>query len=182
MANIFPSKETHEFLENTLAKRTGIRRNLWTRIAVARSITLPNLPEQADFDSGGLELARNTILGEQDTLFRAMFIQRYQRALSDDEFFPKLFKLHLERGVRNVLRLDVGNIVDTNEPFAWMLNKANNAHSAVVGTTGSGKTHFVKDLLIQITEQTQGNLPFIFFDYARGDVAGDANFVRATKA
>src|SRR3989344_1015292 len=223
MANIFPSKETHEFLENTLAKRTGIRRNVWTRIAVARSITLPNLPEQADFDSGGLELARNTILGEQDTLFRAMFIQRYQRALSDDEFFPKLFKLHLERGarllrqdwelsggraedfyaklaenipkfeppqgalidhrgVRNVLRLDVGNIVDTNEPFAWMLNKANNAHSAVVGTTGSGKTNFVKDLLIQITEQTQGNLPFIFFDYARGDVAGDANFVRATKA
>jgi DNA sulfur modification protein DndE len=223
MANLHPSKATHEFLENTLAKRTGIRRNVWARIAVARSLTLPNLPEDASYDSEGSELARHTILGEQDALFKGMFILRYRRTLSDDELFPKLFKLHLERGarllrtdwelsggrsedfyaklaenlpkfqvpqitlidhkgVRKILRLEVGNSVDTNEPLVWSINRANNAHTAIVGTTGSGKTHLVKDFLVQLTEQTGGQLPFIFFDYARGDVAGNPDFTKATKA
>src|SRR6266567_2566742 len=223
MANLHPSKQTHEFLENTLAKRTGVRRNVWVRIAAARSLTSPNLPEEAEFDSDAPELRRETILGDQDALFKAVFTLRYERALSEDEFFPKLFKLHLERGakllkqdwelaggraedfysklagnlpkaeppestliehrgVQKLLRLEAGNISETNEPFVWMLNKASNAHAAVVGTTGSGKTHLVKELLVQVAEQTQGKLPFVFFDYARGDVAGDADFVKATKA
>lgn len=100
MANIHPSKETHEFLENTLAKRTGIRRNIWAKIAVARSLTLPNLPDAQTYDSDGTELARHTILGEQDSLFKAMFALKYARSVSDDEFFPALFKAHLERGAR----------------------------------------------------------------------------------
>jgi DNA sulfur modification protein DndE len=223
MANLRPTKEAHEFLENTLARRTGIRRNVWARIAAARSITLPSLPEEADFDSEGVELARQTVLGEQDSLFEAMFTLRYERALSDDDFFPRLFKLHMERGVKLLrqdwelsggrpedfyvklaenlpafslpheplidhtgvlksLRLDVGTIADGEEALVWSINKANNAHSAIVGTTGSGKTQLVKELLVQLTEQGQGRLPFIFFDYARGDVAGDPDFVRATNA
>ena len=223
MANLHPSKETHEFLENTLAKRTGVRRNVWARIAAARSLTLSNLPDESEIDSEAPELRRETILGDQDALFKAMFTFRYERPLSDEEFFPKLFKLHLERGtkllrrdwelaggraedfyaklaenlpkiqvpesallehhgVQKLLRLEVGNVVESNEPLVWMLNRANNAHAAIVGTTGSGKTHLVKDLLVQVSEQTQGKLPFVFFDYARGDVAGDADFVKTTKA
>jgi DNA sulfur modification protein DndE len=223
MANLHPSKETHEFLENTLAKRTGIRRNVWARIAAARSLILPTPPEEAEYDSEGIELRRETILGDQDAFFKAMFTLRCQRQLTDDDFFPKLFKLHLERGARllrqdwelsggraedfyaklaehlptlevpqhelidhrgvqKILRLEVGKISDTEETFSWMLNKASNAHAAVVGTTGSGKTQLVKELLAQLTEQTQGKLPFIFFDYARGDVAGDKEFVQTTGA
>lgn len=223
MANLHPSKATHEFLENTLAKRTGIRRNVWARIAVARSLTLQNLPEDTTCDSEGVELARHTILGEQDALFKAVFILQYKRPLSDDEFFPRLFKLHLERGARllrtdwelsggraedfygklaenlpniqapqsglidhkgiqKILQLNVGTSVDTNEPLNWTINKANNAHAAVVGTTGSGKTYLVKDLLVQLTDQTGGRLPFVFCDYARGDVAGDKDFTKQTKA
>ena len=223
MANLHPSKETHEFLENTLAKRTGIRRNVWARIAAARSLSLAKLPDEAEFDSEGIELARHTVLGDQDALFRAMCIQRYERPISDDEFFPKLFKLHVERGARllrqdwelsggraedfyaklsenlpesvnagepllehrgikSLIRLEIGTTTDTNEPVVWMLNKASNAHAAVIGTTGSGKTYFVKELLAQVSEQTNGGLPFIFFDYARGDVAGDTVFVSTTGA
>jgi DNA sulfur modification protein DndE len=223
VANLHPSKATHEFLENTLAKRTGIRRNIWARIAVARSLSLPALPEEENYDSEGSELARHTILGEQDALFKAMFTLRYKTALPEDDFFPKLFKVHLERGarllrtdwelsggraedfygklaenlpniqapqtsfidhhgVKKALQLEVGNTSDTNEVLAWDISKANNAHAAIVGTTGSGKTHLVKDLLVQLAEQAVGGLPFIFFDYARGDVAGDAEFTKATRA
>lgn len=223
MANLHPSKETHDFLEDTLAKRTGVRRNVWARIAAARSLALPNLPEEANYDSEGLELARHTILGDQDAVFKAMFVLRYKRPVSEDEFFPKLFKLHLERGARllrtdwglsggraedfyaklaenlpkfqapqitlidhkgiqKILQLEVGKAVETNEPLIWSINKAHNTHAAIVGTTGSGKTHLVKDLLVQLAEQTARGLPFIFFDYARGDVAGDSAFAQTTKA
>jgi DNA sulfur modification protein DndE len=224
MANLHPSKGAHEFLEDELARRTGVRRNVWARIAVARSLALHELPPEATkYDSDGTELARQTILGEYDAMFKAMMTLRYQRPLSDEEFFPKLFKLHLERGVqllrqewelcgrrpedfyiktaenlprlqqidtqrvdhdgvKDLIKLEIGIIQESNQKFFWELNKANNAHLCVVGTTGSGKTQLVKEVLAQISEQTSRRLPFLFFDYARGDVAGDRDFVQATGA
>jgi len=224
MANLHPSKSTHEFLENVLARKTGVRRNVWARVAAARSLSLPDLPnEEIKYDAEGTELARATILGDYDALFKAMFILRYERSLSDDEFFPRFFKLHVERGaqllkqdwefcggrpedfylkiaenlpkiettgqikvkhigVQELIRLEVGKIADSKESLFWELNKANNAHLSIVGTTGSGKTQFVKEMLAQIAEQTGKKLPFIFFDYARGDVANDRDFVQTTGA
>jgi DNA sulfur modification protein DndE len=38
-------------------------------------------------------------------------------------------------------------------------------HMAVAGTTGSGKTELIKDILFQMTEKTGGKLKFVFFDY-----------------
>ena len=72
-----------------------------------------------------------------------------------EDFYAKLAenlpKMHLpesrlieHRGVQKLLRLEVGNVFETNEPLVWMLNSADNAHAAIVGTTGSGKTHLVK--------------------------------------
>jgi DNA sulfur modification protein DndE len=224
MGNLHPSKAAHEFMEDVLAKKTGIRRNIWARIAVARSIALDDLPTQdTKCDSEGTELARHTILGDYDSLFKAMFILRYGREIRDDEFFPRLFKLHLERGVellkqdwgvsgnrpdefysrlsthlaafegsgrarifhsgvKDLVRIEVGAQEDTKQGLSWELNKANNAHACIVGTTGSGKTQFVKETLAQISEQTDRRLPFVVFDYARGDVAGDLNFVKLTQA
>ena len=43
-------------------------------------------------------------------------------------------------------------------------DKNNNQHIAIAGTTGAGKTEFVKDLLWQIHNQSNGELKFIFFD------------------
>ena len=224
MANLHPSKSAHDFLEEVLARRTGIRRNVWARIAVARSLALEDLPsDSVKYDSEGTELARHTILGDNDALVRAMFTLRYQRQVPEDEFFPRLFKLHLERGVQllrqdweicggrpddfymrisenlpevqggsgvvvphygilDLIRLEVGKNEESKQKFFWELNKASNAHLCVVGTTGSGKTQFVKEMLAQVSEQTGRRLPFVFFDYARGDVAGDRDFVQATGA
>lgn len=224
MANLHPSKTTHEFLEDVLARRTGVRRNIWARIAVARSLSLQDLPpETSKYDSDGTELARHTILGEYDSLFKAIFTLRYEREIADEEFFPKLFKAHLEHGAqllkqdwelsgnrpdefylrlsshlpalegvgvpkffhvgaRELLKLEIGVAEETKHPVFWELNKANNAHMSVVGTTGSGKTQFVKEALAQIQEQAGGSLPFVFFDYARGDVGPDRKFVELTGA
>ncbi len=43
-------------------------------------------------------------------------------------------------------------------------DKNSNQHIAIAGTTGAGKTEFVKDLLWQIHNQSNGELKFIFFD------------------
>jgi len=148
---------------------------------------------------------------------------RYRRKIADEEFFPRLCKLHMERGVEMLrtdwelaghrrddfllrlaenlpnievpqpgfaphpgvsegIALQVGTVSDAKEKVVWELNRASNPHMAVVGTTGSGKTYFVKEMLVQIAEQTKRGLPFVFFDYARGDVAGDKAFIKATGA
>lgn len=49
-------------------------------------------------DSEGLELNRQTITGEYDDLFRALVTQYENKQISDDEFFPKLVKHHIDRG------------------------------------------------------------------------------------
>lgn len=61
-------------------------------------------------------------------------------------------------------------------------NRRTNSYLAVTGKPGSGKTQFVKDLLAQVRRQSENKVNFIFFDYAKGDVADDADFVAATRA
>ena len=61
-------------------------------------------------------------------------------------------------------------------------NRQTNNYLAVTGKPGSGKTQFVKDLLAQIRIQSEFKVNFIFFDYAKGDVADDVDFVAATQA
>ncbi|HEX8639199.1 MAG TPA: hypothetical protein VF692_14110 [Pyrinomonadaceae bacterium] len=61
-------------------------------------------------------------------------------------------------------------------------NRRTNSYLAVTGKPGSGKTQFVKDLLAQVRRKSDFAVNFIFFDYAKGDVADDADFVAATQA
>jgi DNA sulfur modification protein DndE len=45
------------------------------------------------------------------------------------------------------------------------LRQFDNRNIAIAGMTGSGKTQLVKDILFQISKNTQNQLKFIFFDY-----------------
>jgi DNA sulfur modification protein DndE len=79
------------------------------------------------------------------------------------------------------INVTVGDEVGTGEPVICSINTATNPHMAVVGIPGSGKTQFILKLLADIRRKNP-KVNFIFLDYAKGDVAGDKRFVRATNA
>lgn len=64
------------------------------------------------------------------------------------------------------IRLELGTLSDGEKLKIAINNEGdyNNQHIAIAGSTGSGKTEFVKDLLWQIHQQSDGDLKFIFFD------------------
>ncbi len=73
-----------------------------SKIAIALSIRDQNELNESDFatDNDGLELNRQTITGEYDELFKALIISKTKVALSDDEYFPKYLKAHIDRGAK----------------------------------------------------------------------------------
>lgn len=58
--------------------------------------------EDFDFgfaDSNGYEFNRYTLTGEYDDYFKAMIVQAEGKNMSDDEFFSKYLRKHIERGI-----------------------------------------------------------------------------------
>lgn len=130
----------------------------------------------------GFDLIKNDTAGfksEDDyvdylvELTRAGLEQRTQEAAPVIETTPAFGGL---------LDLQIGWNAETDEAVKVEFNRQTNNYLAVTGKPGSGKTQFVKDLLAQIRRQSDFKVNFIFFDYAKGDVADDADFVGATKA
>jgi DNA sulfur modification protein DndE len=65
------------------------------------------------------------------------------------------------------IKILVGKTLD-DEKIYFNLNDTsihNNAHVAVAGNTGTGKTYFANSLLKQISEETKGEVNFIFLDF-----------------
>lgn len=93
------SKEMSEYLEY-LSNKLGIRRNVVCRLAVGRS--LDELDSVKDFkpkDSFGFEFNRYTLTGESDDIFKALIVQHERRKLTDDQYFLKFLRNHIERGI-----------------------------------------------------------------------------------
>ncbi|MDR2834162.1 MAG: DndE family protein [Streptococcaceae bacterium] len=68
----------------------------------------------------------------------------------------------------NLIKLEVGKTIDTNEPVYLSINdstKYNNCHIAVAGNSGTGKTQFALDFISQIYEKSNGQVNFIFLDF-----------------
>ena len=57
---------------------------------------------EADFktDTLGLELNRQTITGEWDELYKSLIEMFEGEHISDDDYFQKYLKAHLDRGAR----------------------------------------------------------------------------------
>lgn len=70
------------------------------KIAMALSLRVEDKLQEDDFNtnSEGLELNRQTITGEYDDLFKALIISNNKQNISDDEYFPKYMKAHIDRG------------------------------------------------------------------------------------
>ena len=93
------SKESSKKLEY-LSKRLGLRRNVVCRLAVGRSLAVKESVESfKPKDSAGFEFNRYTLTGEHDYVFKALVVQHEGRRLSDNEYFSKYFRRHIERGI-----------------------------------------------------------------------------------
>ena len=94
------SKETQKIFEE-LGTSQGLQPFTLSKIVIALSIRFGPLSDK-DFsaDTEGLELNRQTILGEYEGLFKALLSMEKKVYLSDEEFFPTLVKAHLDRGAK----------------------------------------------------------------------------------
>lgn len=94
------SKETEKIFEG-LGTSQGLQPFALSKIAIALSIRFGPLSDK-DFstDTEGLELNRQTIFGEYESLFKALLAMEQKASLSDEDFFPTLVKAHLDRGAR----------------------------------------------------------------------------------
>lgn len=89
------TKEIFEYLEN----RMKLQPFALSKIAIALSL---NSDESIDnyeaTDQRGLDLNRQTIMGNYDDVFKCLLENDLGRSLSDDEYFPHYTKKHLDRG------------------------------------------------------------------------------------
>ncbi|MGR9049735.1 DNA sulfur modification protein DndE [Halobacillus faecis] len=92
------SSKTADTLKS-LQSTTKLTPNVLSRLAVSLSLKINEEPDTEVEDSSGIEFNRNTLTGEYDYVYKALITQYSQREISDEEFFPKLFNAHLERGI-----------------------------------------------------------------------------------
>ncbi len=117
-------------------------------------------------------------------------------ALEDAEVGPEAIilddktrkqRIKNKAGFAGPLPIRVGKDLN-GEPIIAVFNDVdlhNNAHIAVAGESGSGKTQFALSLLKQISDVTNGQLNFIYLDFKglkKEDLAGYQPFFDATKA
>ena len=81
------------------------------------------------------------------------------------------------------LRVSVGHDAKSGEPLTYSLNAPGHSpHIAVMGRTRSGKTRTGLSLLSSLSTQVQRGLTCLIFDYAKGDIAGNEEFVKEMEA
>ena len=92
------SKKTEEILDR-IEKSENMPWYTLVKLALALSIRSTPL-ESSDFTSNtlGRELNRQTITGDADALYKCLMELQINRHLTDEEFFPKYVKAHIDRG------------------------------------------------------------------------------------
>ncbi|NMA91050.1 MAG: DNA sulfur modification protein DndE [Amphibacillus sp.] len=83
-----------------LHSATGLTPNILARLSISLSLLDPELPDEVQSESNGLEFNRNTLTGEHDYYYKALIRQHAGRQIPEDEYFPNLFNAHLARGVQ----------------------------------------------------------------------------------
>lgn len=101
------SKKTEEILTQ-IESSTNIPYATLIKLALALSLRT-GLLQKEDFNTNNLgrELNRQTITGDADALYKCLFEVCENRHMSDEEYFPKSVKAHLDRGailLQNELR------------------------------------------------------------------------------
>lgn len=95
------SKRTMAIFEEISAS-TNYAPFILSKLAISMSLKSKETLKETDFktDSYGLELNRQTITGEWDELYKSLIEMFEGKHLSDDDYFQKYLKAHLDRGAR----------------------------------------------------------------------------------
>lgn len=118
------SKQTQEIFEE-LERRTNYKPYTLVKHAIAWSVAENTSVADFKSDSNGLDINRQTITGDNEEYFKAMFELIEGRFLEEEEFFPQYVKAHIDRGSK--LLLD-------------MYNHAGNADKYILHVLGEGDT------------------------------------------
>ena len=118
------SRKTQAIFEE-LEARTNYKPYTLVKHAIAWSLREKTSVKDYISDADGLDLNRQTITGDNEAFFKVLIEQVEGRHLSDEEFFPKYVKAHIDRGSR--LLLD-------------MYNHAGSVEKYVLQTLGEGDT------------------------------------------
>lgn len=97
------SKKTMNCFEEISASE-NLQPFILAKLAISMSLKSKKELTENDFktDFLGLELNRQTITGEYDDLYKSL-IQLFEgHHISDDEYFQKYLKAHLDRGARMI--------------------------------------------------------------------------------
>lgn len=100
------SKQTQQIFEE-LERRTNFKPYTLVKHAIAWSVAEKTSVKDFMSDSNGLDLNRQTITGDNEEYFKAVFELIEGRFLEEDEFFPQYVKAHIDRGSK--LLLDMYN-------------------------------------------------------------------------
>lgn len=94
------SVQTQEIF-TSLSQSLGLQPFILSKLAIALSVRKGKIHEE-DYktDNDGLELSRQTIFGDHDLLFKSLIINREDRAINEEEYFPGIVKAHLDRGAK----------------------------------------------------------------------------------
>ena len=95
------SKETMSIFEE-IGASIHLQPFALCKIALALSLKDSQRLDEDNFktDGEGLELNRQTITGEYDDLFKALIISHAENSMTDEEYFPKYMKAHIDRGAK----------------------------------------------------------------------------------
>lgn len=81
------------------------------------------------------------------------------------------------------VRLPLGKAVRSGQEVSTILNGPGTApHVAIMGRNGTGKTRTALKLISEGLARAGYSIPFLIFDYAKGDIASNREFLKQTDA
>lgn len=94
------SKQTQRIFSK-VGQANGLQPFALAKLSIALSIRKGALTE-ADYgtDNEGQELNRQTIFGDHDLIFKCLIMMNAGISLTEDQYFPKTVKAHLDRGAK----------------------------------------------------------------------------------
>ena len=95
------SKRTMQCFDE-IAASENLQPFILSKLAISLSLKSKKPLEDSDFktDTLGLELNRQTITAEYDSLYKSLIELFEGHHISDDDYFQKYLKAHLDRGAR----------------------------------------------------------------------------------